>query len=231
MAESKDSLPTSVVTLVEENAFRSAATRARLVFLTVTWVGAVVGAIVLTPWHGPLWGLVLGGAAGFVLGLVSGSLVAAWPVLRVLWHWSAEMATVLALVSCSTWLEAHTAAMVPALVLAGVAAVVTAVPRTRRWVRAWVWCAIVRHRLRLSFAAFLRSRNGLHVGGAQPFVLLARPTPAGERVWVWLRPGLDLEELDTLVLHCVAESASFTSRRRASARIHRTVQARVSSNA
>jgi hypothetical protein len=29
-----------------------------------------------------------------------------------------------------------------------------------------------------------------------PLILVARPTPAGERVWVWLRPGLDLAELD-----------------------------------
>jgi hypothetical protein len=68
----------------------------------------------------------------------------------------------------------------------------------------------VRHRLRLSFAAFLRSRNRIHVRGAQPLILLARPTPAGERVWVWLRPGLDLEELETnttkLAVACWAAS-------------------------
>jgi hypothetical protein len=33
----------------------------------------------------------------------------------------------------------------------------------------------------------------------QPLILLARPTPAGERVWVWLRPGLDLAELEANV--------------------------------
>ena len=27
-------------------------------------------------------------------------------------------------------------------------------------------------------------------------MLWARPTPAGERVWLWLRPGLDLTDLD-----------------------------------
>jgi hypothetical protein len=29
-----------------------------------------------------------------------------------------------------------------------------------------------------------------------PLILWARPTPAGERVWVWLRPGLDLGDLE-----------------------------------
>jgi hypothetical protein len=114
------------------------------------------------------------------------------------------------LVVGSTWLSAHTAPVVPALVLLGLIAVVLAVRPLRRFVRAWVWCAIVRHRLRLSFAAFLRSRNRIDVRGAQPLILLARPTPAGERVWVWLRPGLDLEELENntakLAVACWAAS-------------------------
>jgi hypothetical protein len=41
-------------------------------------------------------------------------------------------------------------------------------------------------------------------------ILLARPTPAGERVWVWLRPGLDLDELENntgkLAVACWASS-------------------------
>jgi hypothetical protein len=175
---------------------RTASAKARLVFLIVMAVGAVLGAIVLTPWFGPLWGLLVGGAAGFALGLLAGAVVAVWPVLRVLWHWSAEMTLGLGLVVGSTWLSARTAPVVPALVLLGLVASVLAVSSARRLVLAWVWCAIVRHRLRLSFAAFLRSRNRIHVRGAQPLILLARPTPAGERVWVWLRPGLDLEELE-----------------------------------
>ena len=31
---------------------------------------------------------------------------------------------------------------------------------------------------------------------ALPLLLWARPTPAGERVWLWLRPGLELADLD-----------------------------------
>jgi hypothetical protein len=197
MSRSPDgSSMSDVVTLVERSSLRTAADRARLVFLTVTAGGAVLGAIVLTPWLGPLWGVVLGGAAGFALGLAAGTVVAVWPVLRVLWHWSAEITVALAAVAVATWLSAHTAPIVLALVLVALVTVVLAVPPVRRFVRAWVWCAIVRHRLRLSFVAFLRSRNRIHVKGAQPLILLARPTPAGERVWVWLRPGLDLEELE-----------------------------------
>jgi hypothetical protein len=211
MANSRDDMSMSgVVTLVERSAMRTAADRARLVFLTVTAVGAVLGAIVLAPRLGPLWGLVVGGAAGFVLGLIAGALVAVWPVLRVLWHWSAEIAVCLMLVAVSTWLSAHAARLLPVLVLLAGAAPVLGVPRVRRWVRAWVWCAIMRHRLRLSFAAFLRSRNRIQIRGAQPLILVARPTPAGERVWVWLRPGLDMDELENntskLAVACWASS-------------------------
>ena len=211
MAQSRDGTPMpDVVTLVERSALRTAADRARLVFLTVTAVGAVLGAIVLAPWLGPLWGVVVGGAAGFVLGLFAGAVVAVWPVLRVLWHWSAEIAVCLLLAGGLTWLTAHTAPLLPAIVVTVLTAIVLALSRVRRWLLAWVWCAIVRHRLRLSFAAFLRSRNRIHVRGAQPLILLARPTPAGERVWVWLRPGLDLEELESnaarLAVACWASS-------------------------
>jgi hypothetical protein len=210
MAQSRGSTTTSnVVTLVEGGVLRSAAAHARLVFLATTAVAAVVGAIVLTPWRGPAWGFVIGGGLGFVLGLVAGSVVAVWPLLRVLWHWSVEITLCLVLVSGSTWLSARTAPWVPGLVLVLVAAGL-AVPPVRRRVWAWVWCAIVRHRLRLSFAAFLRSRNRIHLRGAQPLILLARPTPAGERVWVWLRPGSDLEELENntskLAVACWASS-------------------------
>ncbi len=88
-----------VVTLVEGSVLRSAASHARLVFLATVATAAVLGAIVLTPWFGPLWGFVLGLAAGFVLGLLAGAVVAVWPVLRVLWHWSAEITLCLLLVS------------------------------------------------------------------------------------------------------------------------------------
>ena len=124
------------MTLVEVGAMRTAANRARLVFLTVTASSAVLGAIVAAPRFGPLWGLVVGGAAGFLLGLVAGAVVAVWPVLRVLWHWSAEIAVCLVLAVASTWLSAHTAPLVTVLVLVGCASVVLAVPGLRRWVRA-----------------------------------------------------------------------------------------------
>ena len=44
---------------------------------------------------------------------------------------------------------------------------------------------------------------------ALPLLLWARPTPAGERVWLWLRPGLALEDLDgkagLIAVTCIAK--------------------------
>src|SRR5262249_41015670 len=66
--------------------------------------------------------------------------------------------------------------------------------RRRGW--ALVWCAVTRHRLRMCFAEFVRVPGRTHHGPRLPLVLWARPTPAGARVWVWLRPGLDLAEVE-----------------------------------
>jgi hypothetical protein len=57
---------------------------------------------------------------------------------------------------------------------------------------------VVRHRLRACFSAFVRAGNRTDQG-VLPLVLWARPTPAGERVWLWLRSGLDVSDLDGVV--------------------------------
>jgi hypothetical protein len=46
-----------------------------------------------------------------------------------------------------------------------------------------------------SFPEVIRTQHRLRPGHP-PLILAARPTPAGERVWIWLRPGLDLTDLE-----------------------------------
>jgi hypothetical protein len=62
--------------------------------------------------------------------------------------------------------------------------VVLAPRRSRRFVYAWSWCLVVRHRLRLCFATLVRSQVRVTGGrpAALPLLLWARPTLAGERV-------------------------------------------------
>jgi hypothetical protein len=85
--------------------------------------------------------------------------------------------------------------VVAVVLVAAVVVLVASVGLVRRRVVAWSWCAVVRHRLRLCFAEFIRAAQRTRPG-CLPLVLWTRPTPAGERVWLWLRPGLDLEDLD-----------------------------------
>jgi hypothetical protein len=131
-------------------------------------------------------------AVGASLGWILYALIIAWPVLRIIWHWLPEIGLSLAVVYGWTWLmEATPLWLALVLVTVGVGAP-AAFSRSRHWVLAPLWCLIVRHRLRMCFAAFIATNRE----GTLPLILLARPTPAGERVWIWLRPGLSIKDLE-----------------------------------
>jgi hypothetical protein len=65
--------------------------RARIAFLTVSMGAALVAAALLAVFLPLLLAVALGIVAGAACGLVAGLLVRSWPVLRVLWWWSAEI--------------------------------------------------------------------------------------------------------------------------------------------
>jgi hypothetical protein len=187
--------PVGAITIVETPVSQWYVRRARIAFLTVSIVSAVVATVVLSALVPVVLAVVAGVVVGAVCGLLVGAVVRVWPVLRVLWWWSVEIVAVAAAVlgprmvaqATSPWL-----ALAAVLTLAGLCVLVHPV---RRFLVAWVWCLVVRHRLRLCFAGIVRGSGGLRPGSL-PLVLWAKPTPAGERVWLWLRPGLDLADLD-----------------------------------
>jgi hypothetical protein len=191
------SSPVGAVTLVEAPVSQWYIKRARLTFICVSlfcWaaVSAVVSAF-MALWMAVALGLVVGAA----LGMVSAVLVRVWPVLRVLWWWSLEITAVAVVVTAVAllvrvwpWWGALIALVVP---VAG--ALLSA--RVRQFVSAWSWCVVDRHRLRLCFTQLVRATSQGNSRPLQvPLMLWARPTLAGERVWVWLRPGLSLDDLD-----------------------------------
>jgi hypothetical protein len=187
--------PVGAVTLVEAPVSRSYAQKARVAFSVVGVLTAMVSAAVLLLWLHPLVAVALALVTGFVVGLVVGLVVRAWPVLRVLWWWSLEL-TLLTGLTVGLHLLARATHIVAALgFLLVLAAVVGLVRPVRRQLVAWAWCVAVRQRLRLCFAEFIRAANRMHPG-SRPLILWARPTPAGARVWVWLRPGLELVDLE-----------------------------------
>jgi hypothetical protein len=210
--------PVGAVTLVETPVSRSYAQKARVAFLVVAASVALVVAATASVVLPLVLALVVGLFSGGACGLVVACLVRVWPALRVLWWWAFEIVAAVTVFLGMAYLSRATHPAVPLVLLAVVLGVVVGVGRLRRRVSAWVWCVVVRHRLRLCFAEFIRSASRLHPGRL-PLILWARPTPAGERVWVWLRPGLDLTDLDgkadKLAVACWAGEARMV---RASAR-------------
>ena len=187
--------PVGAVTVVETPVSQWYAKKARIAFIGVGLVTGVVTAAVLAVFSPLLLAVPLGVLAGVVCGFVVGVLVRAWPVLRVLWWWSLEIAVAtLLVVGPSTLAQVMNpwAGLAALLLTLGGCVLVHPV---RRFVVAWSWCVVVRHRLRLCFANMVRGSGGVRPGSL-PLVLWARPTPAGERVWLWLRPGLELADLD-----------------------------------
>jgi hypothetical protein len=187
--------PTGTVALVEPPVSASYAMRARVAFFAVSAGVGLLGSAVLAAAMNPVKAVALGVLAGMTAGLVVGVLVRVWPVLRVLWWWSMEITAAVLLVGGSSALARLTHLLVSVVLLLVLAGVAGGVPKVRRRLSALVWCAVVRHRLRVTFGEVIRSSNRARPA-CLPLVLFARPTPAGERVWLWLRPGLDLAELE-----------------------------------
>jgi len=184
-----------MITVVEPPVSASFARKARVAFFAVTTaVGALTTAVTAVFAH-PVLAVVLGIAVGLVCGASTSVLVLAWPVLRVLWWWSFEAVAVGSVVLLPTLVADATHPAVALVLLLAVVGVCALVGRVRRALAAWSWCLVVRHRLRVCFAEVVRAATKSR-SGTLPLILWARPTPAGERVWVWLRPGLDLSDLE-----------------------------------
>ena len=192
------------VTMIELETRLAAIRRSKIAFWAVgSTVGlstGVIGSAITSGFNAVAIGLLTGIAVGLVVAVV----LFVWPALRVLWHWTAELATLttflcsyLLLNRVMPWWASLTLLTAPFLLA-------LAIPPTRRVVMPWIWCAISRHRLRVCFAAFIASQQK----GRTPLILMARPIPAGERVWIWLRPGLALADvearLDRLAAGCWA---------------------------
>jgi hypothetical protein len=196
MAKLFEERPAGTVAIVEPPVSRSYARKAWIAFVAVAVGAGMVLSLGLATVLDPIPAVSLGAVAGAACGFVVAVLIRVWPVLRVLWHWATEIVlagTVIGATSLLTW-ATHPLLALTLLVLA--ASGLAAVGRTRRFLRAWAWCVIVRHRLRLCFAEFIRAASRVRPGSL-PLILVARPTPAGERVWVWLPPGLDFADLES----------------------------------
>ena len=210
MPKSNSRLPfgrgSGTVTVIEEPVLRSYARKAKIVFyITWTAVGLLAATVLASKWH-PVLALLAGMLIGLVLALVIASIVAAWPVIRAIWWWLPELALIAAVICGWAELASHTPLWARLVITAVIVAVPASIPPVRRGVYALAWCQVSRHRIRVCFSEFLIANRT----GSLPFILAARPTAAGERLWIWLRPGLALADiinrLDQIAAACWATS-------------------------
>jgi hypothetical protein len=204
---------TGTVTVIEARVHRSSARNARVAFILTAAATAALSMVVASQWMQPILSLLLGIAVGLVCGVIVWAAVRVWPVVRLIWWWTGEL--LLAAIVIDGWVLLNQA---PLAVIATVLALMAGafvLPAVRRTVAALGWCFIVRHRLRTCFAQFIVSNQS----GSLPLILLARPTPVGERVWIYLRPGLSPSDLESrLEKIAVACHASAVLVERASSR-------------
>ncbi len=198
---------TGTITVIEEPVMRSYRRKAKIVFY-VTWViiGTLAATVAASKWP-PVLALFAGLAFGLITGAIAGAIVAAWPVIRAIWWWTPETALIGSLIFGWIELAEHTTLLYRLAAMAVFAGVPAAVKPVRTRINQVTWCLVTRHRIRTCFSEFIITNRT----GSLPLILWARPTPAGERVWIWLRPGLALEDLlkrlDKIAVACWATAA------------------------
>lgn len=196
----------ATVTVIEDRVHRSSIRNAKLAFIITAVIAGVLVATVASSYMHPILGLLLAVVVAFPVAALVGLLVLAWPVLRVLWWWAPEITLAIVLVYGWVALATYTNLVVHLIVVTALAGVVACVGPVRRFMAAMAWCVIVRHRLRVCFNQFIIANRS----GSLPLILWARPTPVGERVWIYLRPGLSVKDLearlDKMAVTCWAAS-------------------------
>jgi hypothetical protein len=195
------------ITVIEQPVMRSFMRKAKIVFW-ITWgaVGLLAATVLTSHLHPPVLALFAGAFAGLITASIVSSIVAAWPVIRVIWWWLPELALTGGLVIGWTELANHTALVARLIAVTVLVGVPAALAPVRRCLYALAWCQISRHRIRTCFNEFIITNRT----GTLPLILGARPTPAGERLWVFLRPGLSIDDIqdraDKLAAGCWAST-------------------------
>jgi hypothetical protein len=119
-------------------------------------------------------------------------------VFGALWRWRIELLLLIVLlvawVVLAYQLPGTWPTWSPPVVLATTMTVIAVVPPSRRFVSRRAWCVYSRHRVR---KCFVQSRVMTHEG-LLPLFVWTRPTPVGERLWLWLRPGLSGRDIDNV---------------------------------
>ena len=195
------------IAVIEQPVMRSYRRKAKIVFY-VTWfiVTVLAATVAASKWH-PVIALFAGLAFGFITAAIIWAVVAAWPVIRAIWWWTPETLLTGSLVFGWIELAEHTTLVYRLAFTFAITGIPAAFRPVRSRIHQALWCLVTRHRIRACFSEFIITNRT----GSLPLILWARPTPVGERVWIWLRPGLSLDDLldrlDKIAVACWATAA------------------------
>ncbi|HZX07942.1 hypothetical protein [Kribbella sp.] len=139
-------------------------------------------------------------------------------VLLCLWRWRWELACVAMFVDVYRHLvmaDGLNLGPVPALlVMISPTPVVLVVRPLRRFIRDRISCVVTWHRVRTCLAEI----RTLNWSGRMPFIVGCFSTRTGEVVWLWMRPGLSVDDLamktEALASACWARRAVVDRTRR-----------------
>jgi hypothetical protein len=129
----------------------------------------------------------------------------------IAWRWRTELALVLATAAALWRLALLTGLFWAGIVLAAFAALMLALPWTRRFITRRFWCVLSRHRVqRVCYETRLHTR-----AGRIPLVLWIRPTKVGERAHLLLRAGACAKDFSDhgaeIAAACYAREARVTA--------------------
>ena len=124
------------VTVIDQPVLRSYMRKAKAVFW-ITWavLGILAAVVAASKWE-PILALLAGALTGLIIAAIASSIVAAWPVLRVIWWWLPELSLSGGLVTGWTELASHTDLAVRLVVVTGVVGLPAALGPVRRRVNA-----------------------------------------------------------------------------------------------
>jgi hypothetical protein len=114
--------------------------------------------------------------------------------ITLMWRWRSEITLIIALVVLGYVLAKVMGLIGGVLVTMAIAGVLCTVPATRRWMLRRGWCLFTRHQL---YAVFRETGTTTRMGRL-PLIMRVSPTDQGERVAVWCRAGISVEQLQKI---------------------------------
>jgi hypothetical protein len=170
---------------------RSQTKKAKRAWILVGLVTGVLTMVIGSDYMHPILAALLGVVIGFALGGLVALWIWIWPIVRVIWWWLPETLATGGLVTGWNELAHHTTLLIRLIVVATVVGIPAAIPPLRQAVTNVAWCFIGRHRIRVAFTQYIITNRY----DTDPLILWARPTKAGVRVWLMLRAGISVDDL------------------------------------